>query len=721
MNGARYPLATHRHSEPATHTPGVDWQHRTVAGGRDEPAGRPGTGVVVVVESDPGVPPAVWMARMSGPSVVPVSPSGPATAPSMAMDVLDGLGARTGAASLHHVAVARVWLAAHRVRWLVLANPQLPDAGGVRAAVGLAESVGARTMLACDHGDASSLEAALGIPASARLGLAGAGLLLADTSPAATDPPDAGPCPVRLRDLPEVDFPLFRSECRRVLAADAYDEIDRAYVHGRTAGREWVTAVARDNPLTVARQVDAPVVHAARAVVAASTAERVDVAGSLVVFRGFQAGAFHAGLLVRTETPRLVAALRRIERQPLSSAGWTSLRRWQDPHRAAVTALYLAGASPAEILALTVGDAAAAAGTPAGVPVPVGPFAVDHRARPYVAALHGYRLMEGAGPSDPLLRTPVQSTVVDAINCARSELLLPVARGRVLPDETRADRWTALLDLKVRVVSSSPGPVPASPTPPAAAVVRRPARTDDPGPLDADVIRRARLDAGMLLGTVADAVGVSVATVRFLERDGGVDETTLTLGQVVRLAQVLGLRPGDLWRRPATPGTGPPDPVAPTSGPDTQAGADARTLGALLHHATDDLNLGGTARALGWTPARAATAADTLDVFAAPTGARVVRVAGLIGYRAVLDRDVNAALALVETHADYQAGLDSGEARIAHRAVVQGSGISGDLLRADSPQCRAHLASLLRKGLVDVLPSGSYEASAAFRHGTVDD
>jgi len=675
---------------------------------------------VVVVESDPGVPPAVWMARVSGPSVVPVSPSGPATAPQMARDVLEGLGATAGAASFNKVALARVWLAAHRVRWLVLANPQLPDAGGVRAAIDLAGSVGARTMLACDHGGASGLEAALGIPASARLDLAGAELLLADTSPAPADPPDADPFPVGLRDLPEVDFPLFRSECRRVLAADAYDEVDRAYVHGRSAGREWVTDVARDNPLDVARQVKPSVIRAAGAAVAAATAGHVDVAGALVVFRGFQAGAFLAGLLVRTGTPLLVAALGRVERQTPDTAGWTSLRLWPDPHRAAVTALYLAGASPDAILTLTVGDAAGAAVTPAGTPVPVGPFAVDHRARPYVAALHGYRLLEGAGPADPLLRTPVLTTVVDAIVDARTELLLPVTRGQVTPDETRADRWTALLDLKIRVVGSIPVPVPATPTPPAPPVTPRRARTDDPGPLDADVILRARLDAGMLLGTVADAVGVSVAAVRFLERGAG-DETTLTLGQVARLAQVLGLRPGDLWRRPATPGTGPPDPVAPTSGPNTQAGADARTLGALLHRATDDLTLGGTARALGWTPARAATAADTLDVLAAPTGARVVRVAGLIGYRAVLDRDVDAALALVETHADYQAGLDSGEARIAHRAVVQTSGISGDLLRANNPQSRAHLASLLRKGLVDALPSGSYEASAAFRHGIVDD
>lgn len=85
-------------------------------------------------------------------------------------------------------------------------------------------------------------------------------------------------------------------------------------MQGRTTGREWVPAVTRDNPLTVARQVDEPVVHAARAAVAASTDGRVDVAESLAVFRGFQAGAFHTGLLVRTPTPLLVAALRRTER-----------------------------------------------------------------------------------------------------------------------------------------------------------------------------------------------------------------------------------------------------------------------------------------------------------------------------------------------------------------------------------------------------------------------
>ncbi len=208
-----------------------------------------------------------------------------------------------------------------------------------------------------------------------------------------------------------------------------------------------------------------------------------------------------------------------------------------------------------------------------------------------------------------------------------------------------------------------------------------------------------------------------------LENRGGADKSGVSISQLARLATLLALHPRDLWPvREATAGpdrdrspggTGDQRPSDEDPSDTAAIAADARALGALLHHEGRRLVLSAVARALGWDTRRAAAAVAELDRAAIATGARVVRHNGFVGFRPVFDRDHTAVVAAVERYADHGTGMDTTEATLAYAALVRERRQSGSGVRLAGTDdgSRWRLAPLLRKGVLDTLADGSYRPS----------
>jgi len=317
--------------------------------------------------------------------------------------------------------------------------------------------------------------------------------------------------------------------------------------------------------------------------------------------------------------------------------------------------------------------------------------------------LHAARLADGAAPTDALLPGATPARLVRLLRDSRDELGLPVARTDVRSDENRGGRWGARLELTVHAMSRAsrnavtaagvdpPGAVPTTAVTPgqARASARRRQRAAPPpdGPMGGPLLRAARLDAGLGEADVALAAGVPTSTVRLLEERGGEPRVTLTLGTLTRLASVLGLAPGDLWRRPDDR-TAPPDRPGEAGGRGSP-GDDARGLGSLLQRAGRPLVLDAVARALDWDPARTTLAVDALDCAAGATGARLVR---LVALAPAPDRNAEDLLAAVGALADHGAPLIVAEAGLAFEALAHDLHDGGPLGRS---RRRAHLGSLV--------------------------
>lgn len=227
-------------------------------------------------------------------------------------------------------------------------------------------------------------------------------------------------------------------------------------------------------------------------------------------------------------------------------------------------------------------------------------------------------------------------------------------------------------------------------------------RPADPttGPVDGALLRRARLEANLSESAAAEHAGLTPATLRLLEERGGPERVGITLPQLQRLTARLGLTVPDVWREQVT---------VPTEG----AEADARTLGALLHHARRSLRLVSVARSLGWDTDRAEAAADALRTAAAATGAAVVRAGGNVGFAPVLDTHNDRSVAALQSHADHARGMDPVQAAFAAASLAAHRTSAGDGTRPRmlDAMTRRRFAALLRKGVLECGPDGQYRPS----------
>lgn len=132
-----------------------------------------------------------------------------------------------------------------------------------------------------------------------------------------------------------------------------------------------------------------------------------------------------------------------------------------------------------------------------------------------------------------------------------------------------------------------------------------------------DRIRRRRLELALSERDVASHWGVSTAVVRSVEA-GRVD-TELALGQLAKLADILGLDLHELLDTGHTPATS-------EAGADGLSAEDVPKVGALLADVRVLVPIDGLAEALGWDLERTHRALEVLDDTLRPAGLRVHRL-----------------------------------------------------------------------------------------------
>lgn len=128
--------------------------------------------------------------------------------------------------------------------------------------------------------------------------------------------------------------------------------------------------------------------------------------------------------------------------------------------------------------------------------------------------------------------------------------------------------------------------------------------------LDAAAIRRRRQELALSQRALAKTLGVTLVVVRGLE--DATNHDVQPLGLVVDLADALGVPVAHLLAEPSeTPAARP------------NATADARTVGAALHHAGTRIEITALAEALAWTLPRTRAAVERLRTTAATAGLAV--------------------------------------------------------------------------------------------------
>jgi DNA-binding XRE family transcriptional regulator len=178
--------------------------------------------------------------------------------------------------------------------------------------------------------------------------------------------------------------------------------------------------------------------------------------------------------------------------------------------------------------------------------------------------------------------------------------------------------------------------------------------------LDVDRIRRRRVELRLSQRTVAAAIGTASGVVDGIER--GTNHRDLTVAQLARLADALGLDVVDLF---ATPPPGGDSDSGSGSGSD-----DAAVLGAMVELAGILTPVTALAEAAGWTLQRTNDALDVLEGRLGATGQRLHRQPGKVAIvRAVIGDDTDRIQTLVRSHLNRD-GVSATEARMLRRIAA---------------------------------------------------
>lgn len=207
--------------------------------------------------------------------------------------------------------------------------------------------------------------------------------------------------------------------------------------------------------------------------------------------------------------------------------------------------------------------------------------------------------------------------------------------------------------------------------------------------LDGDAVHRTRLELNLSRRALAQAVGLAPNAVEAIETGAVGRRNEITLPQLQRLVDTLGVPLGALLADD-TPDT--PDAHgahAPEHGPD-----DTTALGALLLHTRANTPKTDLADALGWTLDRLRLAARALDHQLRPLGMQVHSLRG--GY---LLRPHDGYKGSVRTRVDRLTGARTGMSTAA--AELIGRALAGDTGGKTVPVAhRPQLAALLRDGVL---------------------
>lgn len=391
---------------------------------------------VVVAEAPAGVPATRIPARTRDDlrTVAVVAPPSRRSRTDLPLDLLAELGKRDDVAgrSSHTQdasPLVSLWLRAHRTEWVVVTSPHVLTVPHLQLLPALVLPAGARLLLACDPSTGTQVADGLADYGAARIDWHEAARLV--PPPAGSSPPEAPPQTAVWTDrdltLPREDWPLFRSECRRLLHADTFAAVDAEYVRAFRAARAWL-------------KTNEPYEQGTADLVGSIVGEAGSLDQAIVALRACQAAHMEAGWSLRVDLEQAVNA---ISQRPvhIGDDGWTALRAYREPHRSAVITLHQHGLTVAAMHRLTTGQANDDGSLVAGT-------AIDPRGRAYLRAQILDRRSGGAGPDDPLFEEGSRRSV-NAIRDAREDLSLRLGTGRVSGIEHLADRWQRRLGLQL--------------------------------------------------------------------------------------------------------------------------------------------------------------------------------------------------------------------------------------------------------------------------------
>ncbi len=351
----------------------------------------PGT-TVAVTEAPEGVP-ATAMGRFATDDLHTVTYSpGPVRRreAGVAMDLLEALGkSRNVTGKSRHATteseLATLWLNAHGTRVLIATACQHAPAPDLLALTEMCAATPTAVVFAVDHGYGPDLLEALRPVAPQQVPWPD--LPEASGDDTDSEPPSGG---VTVAPLPPVEYWTFYATAKRLLTDDRFAHVHDLYcdAHARVTGWLYdVQAAGRD--VTVDR---------ALAVFRTLAEEHTDTDEITVVTRAAQAAFHNAGWVATVDDRELRAATVRHIGTPNQPGILRRLRAYREPARAATVALYLSGATPAAIQAVTVDDLAQWAHQP---DLPVATVAVPSEASPYLRGALLARAHDGADPSDP--------------------------------------------------------------------------------------------------------------------------------------------------------------------------------------------------------------------------------------------------------------------------------------------------------------------------------
>lgn len=347
------------------------------------------------------------------------------TAPRAAIGVLKAMGKDENVTGMRmhpsdSVNALPVWVTAHQTKVILVSRAQsLPAEHILIELVRLMAGTPATVVIATDPGAPNSVADALrGFNPTTITADEVAHLV---PSRPDHDDPGAAHVPARV-DVPVVDWPTYRHQCRATVPAKEFERLDAVYVAAFQHARRTVAD-------------DAPTEDSTSDLIATILRDNEDAAAATTAFRATQAAYFTAGHNLRLDPTRLITLYAHTRPPSFTIRDWIALRAYKDPARPAVCTLYAHGLTVPEITAYTIGDAEADLGAGAINDRPLHPHAAV-----YLEANLIYRGIHGADADQPFI--PLISAARVLTDAGKDVGILTAGKPNHTSRHTKAI-WTA--------------------------------------------------------------------------------------------------------------------------------------------------------------------------------------------------------------------------------------------------------------------------------------
>jgi hypothetical protein len=190
--------------------------------------------------------------------------------------------------------------------------------------------------------------------------------------------------------LPAVEYWTFYATARRLLTAAQFAPIDALYCDVVERLTDWLSSLGE--------KADALTADLAHGSLKTLIEEQVTLDEVVVVTRAAQAAYHQSGWFLDIDERELRNGLIRFPPSRTSLTLYDRLRAYSEPSRAATVALYLAGATPSAIRAVTVDDLARWHQDSGHI---VAAVTIPAPAHPYLRAALFSRALDGATPDSP--------------------------------------------------------------------------------------------------------------------------------------------------------------------------------------------------------------------------------------------------------------------------------------------------------------------------------